>query len=155
MIAASNEKTGRPVPTTEATVKLTDPNKSAKAFARQARDVADVHPDVMQAPRSPPPPCSIPTVAVGRVAAKLRPAIVSKAYPVSGVFSRKSDTTAASKLYPVLPVPDTDATVTLAHLKRSPKAVERHTKVVEDVQDDVKHTPKSPLPPRSNADVAV
>jgi len=48
-----------------------------------------------------------------------------------------------------------DATVTLADWKKSANGLERHDNVVADVHDDVKHTPRSPLPPRSSAAVAV
>jgi hypothetical protein len=65
------------------------------------------------------------------------------------------DNTAASKLNTGRPVPETDATVTLARLKMSAKAFDRHATVVADVQDDVKQAPRSPPPPLSSAAVAV
>jgi hypothetical protein len=66
-----------------------------------------------------------------------------------------SDATAASKLKIGRPVPETAATVALAALNMSPNALERHPSVVADVHDDVKHTPRSPRPPRSSPAVAV
>jgi hypothetical protein len=61
----------------------------------------------------------------------------------------------ASKLKIGLPVPDTDATVTVAVLKMSLNVFERHASVVADIHEDVKHTPRSPEPPRSSPAVAV
>jgi hypothetical protein len=55
----------------------------------------------------------------------------------------------------VASVPETDATVTVPDWKRSANAFDRHATVVADVQDDVKHTPRSPPPPLSSAAVAV
>jgi len=86
---------------------------------------------------------------------KSRPETVKDAYPLAGAFSRASDATAASKLKIGRPVPDTVATVTVADLNRSPKAFERHASDVADIHDDVKHTPRSPLPPFSSPAVAV
>jgi len=63
--------------------------------------------------------------------------------------------TAASKLKIGLPVPETAATVTLRDLKVSANAFDWHTTVVAVVQDEVRHTPRSPLPPRSNPAVVV
>jgi hypothetical protein len=85
----------------------------------------------------------------------LSPDSVTDAYPLSGAFSCASEATAASKLNTGLPVPDAEATVTLADWKTSPNAFDRHASVVADVHDDVKHTPRSPLPPRSSPAVAV
>ena len=71
------------------------------------------------------------------------------------MFSEASDTTAASKLNTGRPVPDTPPTVTLAARNTSPNAFDRHASVVADIHDDVKHTPRSPRPPRSSPAVAV
>jgi len=66
------------------------------------------------------------------------------------------DAKGASKLkVKSFPVPEARATVRLALPKRSPNAFDRHATVVADVQDDVKHTPRSPPPPRSSPAVAV
>ena len=85
----------------------------------------------------------------------MRPDTVTDAYPLYGAFRRASEAAAASKLKIGLPVPDTAATVTLADLKMSPNAFDRHATVVADVQEEVKHTPRSPPPPCSSAAVAV
>jgi hypothetical protein len=62
---------------------------------------------------------------------------------------------AASKLKTGRPVPDLEATVTLAAWNKSANAFDWHPNVVADVQDDVKQTPRSPAPPRSSPAVAV
>jgi hypothetical protein len=86
---------------------------------------------------------------------KSKPFTVTDAYPLSGVLRRVSDTTAASKLKVGRPVPATDATVKVICPNRSPNAFDRQATAVTDVQDDVKHTPRSPRPPRSSPAVAV
>jgi hypothetical protein len=153
--AASKLKIGDPVPATDATVTLAARNKSAKAFDRHLKVVADVQDDVKHAPRSPSPPRSSPAVEVCSPTPKSSPATVRDANPLCGEFSRTSDATAASKLNTGLPVPDTDATVKLAPWKKSANAFDRHASVVVDVHDDVKHAPRSPPPPRSRPAVAV
>jgi len=153
--AASKLKIGRPVPDTAPTVTLTARNMSANAFAWQRNDVTDTHDDEKHAPRSPPPPRSSPAVAVWSATPKLSPDTVSETYPLGGVFSRTSEAAAASKLKMGLPVPDTNASVTVAALNRSPIAFDRHATVVADVHAEVKQTPRSPPPPRSRPAVAV
>jgi hypothetical protein len=128
---------------------------SPTSFDRHASVVADTHDDVKHTPRSPTPPRSSPAVAVCSPTPKSSPDTVTDAYPLCGAFSSTSDTTAASKLKIGRPVPDTDATVMLAALNRSPIAFDTHARVVADVHDDVKHTPRSPTPPRSSPAVAV
>jgi len=128
---------------------------SPTGFERHASVVADVHAEVKHAPRSPPPPCSSPAVAVCSPTPKLRPETVNEAYPVSGAFRLICDAAAESKLKIGRPVPDTDATVTVLLPNMSANAFDRHASVVADVHDDVKHTPRSPPPPRSSPDVAV
>jgi hypothetical protein len=96
--AASNEKIGCPVPTTEETVILTHPNMSANALDRQDRAVADDHAEVLQTPRSSLPPCAIPAVAVDWLGPKLRPLTVNNAPPLRGAFSSTLDIIAESKL---------------------------------------------------------
>jgi len=93
--------------------------------------------------------------AVWLVMPKSKPFTVTDANQLSGVLSRVSDTTAASKLKAGRPVPANDATVTLNSLNRSPKGFEVHATVVTEVHDEVKHTPRSPAPPRSSPAVAV
>jgi len=148
--AVSKLKMGLPVPGTAATVTLTVFMKSPNAFDRHANVVADVHDDVKHAPRSPRPPRSSPAVAVCSPTPKSSPDTVTDAYPLGGAFSSTSDARAASKLNTGRPVPDTPATVTLADRNKSPNAFDRHASVVADVQDDVKHAPRSPPPPRSS-----
>jgi len=128
---------------------------SANTFERHANVVADVHDDVKHAPRSPPPPRSSPAVAVCSPTPKLRPDTVNDAYPLKGAFRSDCEATAASKVTETLPVPDVDATVTVAALKMSPNGFDRHASVVDDVHDDVIHAPRSPPPPRSSPAVAV
>ena len=134
---------------------LADRKMSPNAFDRHATVVADVHDDVKHAPRLPPPPRSSPAVAVGSPTPKLSPETVSDAYPLCGAFSCTAEAAATSKLKIGDPVPDTDATVTLAARNKSAAAFDRHASVVADVQDDVKHAPRSPPPPRSSPAVAV
>jgi len=55
---------GRPVPDTAATVTLAALKISPNGFDRHASVVADVHDDVKQTPRSPPPPHSSPAEAI-------------------------------------------------------------------------------------------
>jgi hypothetical protein len=153
--AVSKLKIGCPVPDTEATVTVADWKMSPNGFDRHASVVEDVHDDVKHTPRSPPPPCSSPALAVCSPTPKPRPETVTDAYPLCGAFRLTCDAKAESKLKIGLPVPDTEATVTLAAWKMSPTALERHTTVVEVVHDDVKHTPRSPLPPRSSPAVTV
>jgi hypothetical protein len=144
------------VPDTNATVTLAALKRSANAFERQARDVADIHDDVKHTPRSPPPPRSSPAVAVCSPMPKLSPDTVTDAYPLCGTFSRASDVTAESKVSRSgIPVPDTDETVRVELLKMSPTAFARHASVVADVHDDVTHAPRSPPPPRSSPAVIV
>jgi hypothetical protein len=130
---------------------------SANAFERHATVVADDQADVKHTPRSPLPPRSSAAVAVCSPGLKLRPDTVTDAYPLWGAFSRTSEATAESKLkvYMGRPVPGTAATVTVAALKMSPNALDRHASVVADVHDDVTHTPRSPPPPLSSPVVAV
>jgi len=153
--AESKLKIGRPVPEKDATVTLALPKMSPTAFDRHITVVADVHDDVKHTPRSPPPPRSSAAVAVCSPTPKLRPDTVTDAYPLNGAFRQASEAAAASKLKIGLPVPDTAATVTLADLKMSANAFDRHATVVADVQEEVKHTPRSPSPPCSSAAVAV
>ena len=155
MTAASKLKIGVPVPDRVAIVKLALMKMSLNAFDRHPTVVADVHADVRHTPRSPPPPRSSPAVTVCSPAPNESPDTVTDAYPLCGAFSRAADTTAASKLKIGRPVPDTAATVTLAVPKMSPTTFDRHATVVADVHDDVKHTPRSPTPPRSSPAVAV
>jgi hypothetical protein len=118
--AASKLKIGRPVPETNAIVTLADLNRSPMALERHARIVADVHDDVEQAPRSPSPPRSKPTVGVWSPTPKFSPETVTHAYPLCGAFRRMSEAAAASKLNTGRPVPDTSPTVTLMLPKMSP-----------------------------------
>jgi hypothetical protein len=95
-------------------------------------------------------------VAVFSPAPNERPDTVTEYPPDIAKFGCSvNEAAGASKLNTGDPVPDTNATVTLALPKRSPNAFDRHTNVVADVHDDVKHAPRSPLPPRSSPAVAV
>ena len=95
-------------------------------------------------------------VAVCSPAPNERPETVTEYPPDIAKFGCSvNEAAGASKLKIGLPVPDTVATVTVAVLKMSPKAFDRHPKVVADVHDDVKQTPRSPRPPRSSPAVAV
>jgi hypothetical protein len=152
---ASKLKIGLPVPDTDAIVIVAELNMSANKLEWHCNAVADVHDDVKHTPRSPAPPRSSPAVAVCSPSPKLRPERVTEAYPLFGTLRRASDTTAASKLKIGCPVPATEATVTLPAPKRSANAFEKHFSVVDDVQDDVRQSPRSPLPPRSSPAVAV
>jgi hypothetical protein len=153
--AASKLKIGLPVPDTAPTVKVADLKRSAIALDRHDSAVPEIQEEEKQDPRSAPPPRSSPNVADWSATPKSRPETVKDPCPVNGPFNRESDTTEASKLKIGLPVPDTEATVTLAAWKTSPNGFDRHASVVADVHDDVKHTPRSPTPPRSSAAVAV
>jgi hypothetical protein len=153
--AASKLKIGFPVPDTAPTVTTADLKRSANAFDRHASDEPESHDEETHDPRSPPPPRSSPAVTVWSLEPKLRPATVNDAYPLEGAFNCESDATAASKLKIGRPVPATTATVTVAALKMSPNGFDRHASVVEDVHDDVKHTPRSPPPPCSSPALAV
>jgi len=106
-------KTGLPVPDTTATVTLAALKRSANAFDRHARVVADVHDDVRHTPKSPPPPCSSPAVAVCSPTPKLSPDTVTDAYPVCGVLPLAWDARAESNEKMGMLVPDTPATVTV------------------------------------------
>jgi len=86
---------------------------------------------------------------------KLRPDTVTDAYPLCGAFRRTTEATAASKLNTGLPVPDTEATVTLAAWKTSPNGLELHANVVADVHAVVMDIPRSPSPPCSSPADAV
>jgi len=77
------------------------------------------------------------------------------ATPVIGEFTETKEPNAASKLKMGCPVPETAPTVTLAEVKISANAFDRHASVVADSHDDVKHTPRSPPPPCSSPAVAV
>jgi hypothetical protein len=151
----SKLKTGLPVPATAATDTLAALKMSPNAFERHANVVAEVHDEVKHTPRSPPPPRSMPTVAVCSPTPKLSPDTVTDAYPLCGEFRRPSEATATSKLKIGRPVPEYDATDTVAALKMSPNAFDRHDRVVADDHDEVKHTPRSPPPPRSSPAEAV
>ncbi len=94
-------------------------------------------------------------VAVCSPTPKSSPETVTDAYPLRGVFNETPDATAASKLKIDNPVPETEATVTVAALNTSPNTLDRHPTLVAEVHDDVKHTPRSPPPPRSSPNVAV
>jgi hypothetical protein len=93
---ASKLKIGRPVPLTAATVTLTLPKMSPKAFNRQRSVVSDIQDDVEQDPRTPPPPRSRPNFAVISPPPKSSPVTVTDAYPLCGAFSSTSETTVAS-----------------------------------------------------------
>jgi len=153
--AESKLNTGRPVPATEATVKLDPLNISADGFDRHDNEVAEDHEDVKHTPRSPLPPRSSPRVAVCSPTPKSSPDTVTDAYPLCGAFSSTSEATAASKLKIGRPVPDTVATDTLAARNRSPNAFDRQLSDVADTHDDEKHEPRSPPPPRSSPALAV
>jgi len=62
---------------------------------------------------------------------------------------------AASKLKIGDPVPALAATVTQVFLNISATALDRHARVVADIQDDVPQLLRSALPPRSSPNVAV
>jgi hypothetical protein len=95
-------------------------------------------------------------VAVCSPAPNERPDTVTEYPPDIAKFGCSvNEAAGASKLKIGWPVPDTAATVTLALPKMSPKAFERHASVVADIHEEVKHTPRSPEPPRSSAAVAV
>jgi len=79
---ASKLKTGRPVPETDATVTAAPRKISANGFKWHVTADADVQDEVKQTPRSPPPPRSIPAVAVCSPTPKLRPETVMDAYPL-------------------------------------------------------------------------
>ena len=128
-----------------------NPNESDSGAVLQTKAVPDVHIDVEQLARFP----SIAALSVWSLTPKLRPDTVTGAKPDKAIFRCTADATAASKLNTGDPVPATDATVTLTVFMKSPNAFDRHANVVADVQDDVKHTPRSPWPPRSRAAVAV
>jgi hypothetical protein len=146
--AASKLKMGRPVPETAPTVTLAEVKISANAFDRHASVVADSHDDVKHTPRSPPPPCSSPAVAVCSPTPKLSPDTVTDAYPVCGVLPLAWDARAESKEKMGMLVPDTPATVTVTLPNTSAKGLERQVSVVNDVHDDVRQEPRSPPPPR-------
>jgi hypothetical protein len=112
MTAASKLKFGRPVPDTVDTVMLASLKTSATMFDKQLSEVLDVHDEVKQTPRSPPPPHSSPAVAVCSPSPKLSPETVTDAYPLCGAFRRASDAAAASKLNAPFTVPATPPTVT-------------------------------------------
>jgi hypothetical protein len=78
-IAESKVKIGCPVPDTDETVTVALLKMSLKAFETHATVVADVHDDVKQTPRSPPPPRSSPAVAVCSPKPKFRPETVTDA----------------------------------------------------------------------------
>jgi hypothetical protein len=153
--AASKLKTPRPVPAMLPTVTCKKPNTSKSGTGTQLSDVEETHALVVQALLLPAPPISRPDVAVWSARPKFRPDTVTAATPVSGMFTDTAEPNAASKLKIGLPVPDTAATVTLTLPNTSAKGSERQDSAVTDVQDDVKHTPRSPLPPRSSPAVAV
>jgi len=71
------------------------------------------------------------------------------------MFTKTADAADESKLKIERPVPETEATVTVVLTNMSANAFERHVNVVADVHDDVKHTPRSPPPPRSSPAVPV
>jgi len=137
------------------TVTVAVPKMSPNGFDRHSSVVADDHDDVKHTPRSLPPPRPSPIVAVCSPMPKSRPDTVKYAYPLCGAFSRASDTTATSKVKIGRPVPETVETVTVALPNMSPNGSERHASDVADSHDDVKHTPRSPLPPFSSPAVAV
>jgi hypothetical protein len=151
--AASKLKTPMLEPTTFPTVTSTrrEANESTddSAAPRHFKEVAEVHAEVNALTKLKTP------VAVCSAAPKSSPETVKDAYPLRGVFNETPDDTAASKLNMGRPVPETAATVALAILNKSPNAFDRHPSVVADVQDDVKHTPRSPPPPSSSPAVAV
>jgi len=117
--------------------------------------VPEVQEDVEHSAESPETPISSPVVAVCSPTPKSSPDTVRDAPPETGVFKVKMEATAASKLKIGCPVPDTVATVTVVAPKMSPNGFDRHLRVVADDHDDVKHTPRSPPPPRSSPIVAV
>jgi hypothetical protein len=154
-MGTSKLKIGRPVPESVATVTTTVRENSGNAIERHASVVGDIHDDDEHKPRSL-PTCPSPAVAVCSPMPKLRPETVIEASPLCGAFSRTSETKAASKLIIGRPVPDIDPTVTVADTNMSEIALERHERAVADVHDEVGQTkPRSPLPPRSSANVAV
>jgi hypothetical protein len=87
-------------------------------------------------------------VAVCSPAPNERPETVTEYPPDIAKFGCSvNETTAASKLKTGLPVPAIDATVKLVIPNISENALDTHPTVVADVQEDVKHTPRSPEPP--------
>jgi hypothetical protein len=133
------------VPDTAATVTLARPNKSPNAFDTHANVVEDVQDDVKHTPRSPPPPGERPAVAVCSLTPKLSPDTVIDAYPLCSVFSRASETIAASKLNAPFTVPTTPPTVTHVVTSDAGDATSyagciRQLTVVAELQLDVTHT---------------
>jgi hypothetical protein len=127
--------------------------------AKQARLVAELHDDVSHSTCVYSPELNDDArapVAVCSPAPNERPETVTEYPPDIAKFGCSvNEAAGASKLNTGLPVPDTDATVTIAVLKMSLNAFERHASVVADIHEDVKHTPRSPEPPRSSPAVAV
>jgi hypothetical protein len=155
------------VPATAATVTTIDcparsliPNPIPTAFpAKHERDVAVLH-DVVPHSRCVYSPdanddASAP-LAVCSPTPKFKPETVTEYPPDIAKFGcRRNEAAGALKLNTGLPVPDTAPTVTVAALKMSPTGFDRHASVVAENHDDVKHTPRSPTPPRSSPAVAV
>ncbi len=113
-------------------------------------------------------------VAVGSTVTKLSPLIVTVPLPLGTALAATVLTTGAAQAIPFRtathtgmkgsapsklkiswPVPDTTATVTLATVRMFLDSLDKHARVVNDVHDDEKHNPTSPLPAPLSAAVAV
>jgi len=110
--APSKLKISWPVPDTTATVTLATMRIFLDSLDKHASVVADVHDDEKHNPTSPLPAPLSPTVAVCSPTPKLRPEMVTRVWPDSGMFSSTEDAVAESKLKIGRPVPGTEATVT-------------------------------------------
>jgi hypothetical protein len=80
-----------------------------------------------------------PIVTENSYKPKLSPDTVTELPPLTALFSRPCDSTAASKLYPCRCVPDADPTVTAAVCRLVKAALERHSNAVADVHAELLH----------------
>ena len=139
------------VPKTALTVTHSPALADAPVPGLHATVVLDVHADVLHS-------SSMIACAVGVLATapKLSPEIVTEMPADNGVFVLGSKLAVGkSKLHTGMPVPATAPTVTTLHPKMSTTGFNKHATVVAELHDDVKHTPRSPPPPRSSPAVAV
>ena len=89
-------------------------------------------------------------VAVNSEHPNPRPVTVTDAPPVSGAFSIAALPTAVSKLKMLWAVPTDIPTVIITDLDRSASSFDWHIIDVPVVHNDVKHTPRSLIPPCSS-----
>ena len=122
------------VPAYEPTLTLTEFTSVTAAPDKHPTLVADVHDDVLHTPSD-----SEPLKLTSR-APKLSPLTLTELPPLTALFRKSAETTAASKLYELSSLPTTAPVVIVIVRIAAAAASVRHCTLVAELQDPVVHT---------------